>query len=226
MMQTEDRAVALPRLLDAAENASPVDAVEAVTSELGKALGASDVAFLIMDLSGRALVRLTHAPRPPGSAGLPAQRDDERRSEEELATVLPFDGGPVEQTLRSQEVRVLAPGARGTGNEPGRGWTVLAPVTERGESLGLLELSLPDEPGPTVVSEIARTAHLLAFVVIANRRHTDLFEWGQRSTEYNLGAEIQRRLLPAANTCEAGSFTVSGWLEPAATIGGDLRLQP
>jgi serine phosphatase RsbU (regulator of sigma subunit) len=62
---------------------------------------------------------------------------------------------------------------------------------------------------------------MLAFVLIATRRHTDLFEWGQRSTRYSLSAEIQRRLLPAAYTCEAGAFTVSAWLEPAATVGGD-----
>ena len=36
-----------------------------------------------------------------------------------------------------------------------------------------------------------------------------------------LSAEIQRRLLPAAFTCEAGALTLSGWLEPAATVGGD-----
>ena len=64
-------------------------------------------------------------------------------------------------------------------------------------------------------------AHVLAFVVIANRRHTDLFEWGQRSREFSLSAEIQQRLLPAARTCEAAAFTLAGWLEPAATIGGD-----
>jgi serine phosphatase RsbU (regulator of sigma subunit) len=57
--------------------------------------------------------------------------------------------------------------------------------------------------------------------VIANRRHTDLFEWGQRTAPFNLSAEIQRRLLPGAFTCEAGAFTLSGWLEPAASIGGD-----
>ena len=72
-----------------------------------------------------------------------------------------------------------------------------------------------------MLAQIARIGHVLAFVVIANRRHTDLFEWGQRSTPFTLPAEIQRRLLPAAFTCEAGAFTLSAWLEPAATIGGD-----
>ncbi|MFG1914421.1 hypothetical protein [Micromonospora sp. NPDC048898] len=108
---------------------------------------------------------------------------------------------------------------------PGDGhWTVLAPVTERGEAIGLLEIDLPDEPDTATVAEIARTAHALAFVVIANRRHTDLFEWGQRSTPFTLSAEIQRRLLPASFTCEAGAFALSGWLEPAASVGGDTLL--
>ena len=49
-------------MLAAAENAAPVDAVEAVTRELGAALGARSVSFLIADLSGRALVRLAHVP--------------------------------------------------------------------------------------------------------------------------------------------------------------------
>ena len=98
---------------------------------------------------------------------------------------------------------------------------MLAPVTERGEVLGLLEMSLPTEPAADVLAEITRTAHLLGFVIIANRRHTDLFEWGQRSTPFTLPAEIQRRLLPAAFTCEGGSFTLSAWLEPAANVGGD-----
>ena len=69
--------------------------------------------------------------------------------------------------------------------------------------------------------EIARLAHLLAFVVIANRRHTDLYEWGQRTRPLSLSAEIQHRLLPGPQTCEAGAFTLAAWLEPAAGIAGD-----
>jgi len=57
--------------------------------------------------------------------------------------------------------------------------------------------------------------------VIAARRHTDVFEWGQRSQPFALAAEIQRRLLPASCTCEAGQFTLAGWLEPASSVGGD-----
>ena len=134
--------------------------------------------------------------------------------------MLPFDGGPLEQTVRAQSVQVLPPAHDAAPGLSGL-WRVLAPVTERGESIGVLELYLPGEPAEDVVAEIAQVAHLLAFVVIANRRHTDLFEWGQRSRAFSLSAEIQQRLLPEARTCEASSFTLAGWLEPAARIGGD-----
>lgn len=210
-------------VLAAAEAASPVESVEAVSRELGRALDASAVSFLIADLSGRALVRLahvrvhdgeeTHSSQPPGP--------HERRAVEESATVLPFDGGPEEQTVRSQNVKVLPPGRTRADADPSDQWRVLAPVTERGEVIGLLEMFVPDEPNPETVQEIARLAHLLAFVIIANRRHTDLYEWGQRTRPLSLSAEIQHGLLPGPQTCEAGAFTLAGWLEPAATIAGD-----
>ena len=37
----------------------------------------------------------------------------------------------------------------------------------------------------------------------------------------SLAAEIQHRLLPGSYTCEAGQFTLAGWLEPAGEIAGD-----
>lgn len=207
------------RALEAAEAASPVEAVEVVARELGRAFGAAAVSFLIADLSGRALVRLAHVPLVAGAPVVPTVVSrGERREDEESATVLPFDGGPQEQAVRTQTVQVVSPG--GAAADASR-WCVLAPVTERGESIGLLELYLPVEPAADAVAEIGQVAHLLAWVVIANRRHTDLFEWGQRSRAFDLSAEIQQRLLPQSYTCEASAFTLAGWLEPAASIGGD-----
>jgi serine phosphatase RsbU (regulator of sigma subunit) len=221
-MKPHERLLGLGPVLGAAEASSPVEAVEAVTRELGLGLGATSVSFLVADLSGHALVRLAHVPL--GAAGGPGQESlapGERREDEESATVVPFDGGPAEQAVRTQTVQVLTDREpREETGRPGR-WRVLAPVTERGESIGLLELCLPRAPSPEVVAEIGRFAHMLAFVVIANGRHTDLFEWGQRTRTFSLSAEIQHRLLPGSRTCEAGAFTLAAWLEPAATIGGD-----
>jgi serine phosphatase RsbU (regulator of sigma subunit) len=207
--------------LDAAEAASPVEAVESVTRELGVSLGATRVSFLIADLSGRALVRLARVRLSADGTRESPLTTGERRALEESATVVAFDGGPEEQAIRTQEVQVVSPEAERPGAEDGQLWRVLAPVTERGEAIGLLELSVPDCPGEAVLSEVARVAHVLAFVVIANRRHTDLYEWGQRTRPLSLSAEIQHRLLPGPQTCEAGAFTLAGWLEPSADIAGD-----
>ena len=98
---------------------------------------------------------------------------------------------------------------------------MLAPVTSRGEAVGVLELVLPFEPAPSTLDDVELAAHQLAYMVIANRRYTDLFEWGQRTVPLSLAAEIQWRLLPASFTCEADQFTLAGWLEPAGEVGGD-----
>ena len=92
-----DHGRVLAGILNTAENAAPVDAVEAGIRELAAALNAGTVSFLIADLSGRALVRLAHVPFH--GAG------EVRRAGDEVATVLPFDGGPAEQALRTQTVQ-------------------------------------------------------------------------------------------------------------------------
>jgi serine phosphatase RsbU (regulator of sigma subunit) len=212
---------AISSAMAAAEAASPVESVEAVTRELGLALDASAVSFLIADLSGRALVRLAHVRAQDETDSSQPPAYTERREAEESATVLPLDGGPEEQVVRTQNVKVLPPGAHRVEAHSSDQWRVLAPVTERGEVIGLLELFVPDEPSPETVEEVAQLAHLLAFVIIANRRHTDLYEWGQRTRPLSLSAEIQHGLLPGPQTCEAGAFTLAGWLEPAAAIAGD-----
>ncbi len=188
--------------MEAVEAASPVDAVQAVTARLAATLGAAHVSFLIADLAGRALVRLGNGEGPA----------DARRQGHESAETVPLTDSVVARVLAEQ--RPLSVGVSG-------GCRLLAPVSQRGEVVGLLEVFLDAEPSDEAVQAVERAAHLLAFVVIANRRHTDLFEWGQRTTPFELSAEIQRRLLPGAFTCEGGEFTVSAWLEPAATIGGD-----
>jgi len=123
-----------------------------------------------------------------------------------------MDGSPHGRALRDQAVEI----------EQGDGETRLfAPVTNRGEAIGVLELSLPEPPDEQTLADVALAAHALSYVVIANRRFTDLFEWGQRSVRLSLAAEIQHRLLPGAFTCEGGQFTLAAWLEPAGEIAGD-----
>ena len=192
----------LAQLLVAVENAPPVAAADVLGEWLAAAVGASEVSFLVVDFSGRALVRLGHA-------GAQAATRTQGR---ETAERVPLAGSPHGLALSNQAVEVQN---RATESR------LFAPVTNRGEAIGVLELSLPRSPDERTLGDVALAAHALAYVVIANRRFTDLFEWGQRSVRLSLAAEIQHRLLPAAFTCEAGQFTLAAWLEPAGEIAGD-----
>src|SRR5579871_6657372 len=188
-------------LLAAVENAPPVAAVDVVGELLAQAIDASAVAFLIADFSGDALIRLSHDEMPAvGSRN------------REFGVRVALDGSAHGRALADQAVQV---------DPEGDGWRVLAPVTNRGEAIGVLELPLPADPGAGSRADVALAAHALAYVVIANRRFTDLYEWGKRSVPLSLAAEIQHRLLPGAYTCEAGQFALAAWLEPAGEIAGD-----
>jgi serine phosphatase RsbU (regulator of sigma subunit) len=191
-------------LLDRVDGIAPIEAVGAAAEALAGMLGAHELSFLIADFSGRAVVRLTS-----GAAGV----EGARRQAGAQAETVPLPGSVYERVLRTQDVDVQA--------LDGDAARIIAPVTDRGDAIGLLELVVPVQPAPALVADVAAAAHALAYVVIAARRYTDVFEWGQRTTPFSLAAEIQRRLLPASYTCEAGQFTLAGWLEPAASVGGD-----
>jgi serine phosphatase RsbU (regulator of sigma subunit) len=202
MSAVGDWMIDIGALLHDVESAAPIDAVQAVALGLGDMVDAREVNLLIADFSGRAVVRLTSAGSVVGA----------RSHGVEQAETLPLEGTPYQGVLRTQQPLV---------EEVGEGARVIVPVTDRGDAIGLLEMTVPRVPKPDELTDIGSAAHALAYVIIAARRHTDIFEWGQRSTPFALAAEIQRRLLPASYTCEAGQFTLAGWLEPASSVGGD-----
>jgi serine phosphatase RsbU (regulator of sigma subunit) len=195
--------VDLNALLDRIAAVSPVEAIDVLVDELVGVLGAQSGCFLIADLSGRLLSRF-------GGTGWNAARQQQDGAHHAYAEPLP--GTDYERVLRDQVVEVL---------DRDGAWKVMTPVTDRGDAIGVLELELAEAPGRDVVEDVVAAARALAYVVVASRRHTDLFEWAQRTLPFTLAAEIQRRLLPTAYTCETGQFTVSGWLEPANAVGGD-----
>ena len=169
----------------------PVDAADVLARRLAEALGATEVSFLIADFSGNALVRLEHA------GGADATRTRGRETAERVAIA----DTPQGRTLTGQRVEVE--------NGPD-GVRVFAPVTNRGEAIGVLELALPAVPDEQTVADLGRAAHALAYVVIANRRFTDLFAWGQRSVPLSLAAEIQHRLLPGCLHLRGGPVHAVG----------------
>jgi serine phosphatase RsbU (regulator of sigma subunit) len=193
----------LETLLAAVEAAPPVDVAEVVAAALTDSLGARDVSFLIADYSGRSLIRLSHVRRLD---------TDDAGSSRERGQAVTLAGTPHGRALAEQDVQIV---------KDSDGFRVFAPVTSRGEAVGVLELGLDAEPEQQTLATVSAAAHALAYFVIANRRFTDLFDWGQRSVPLSLEAELQHRLLPSSYTCEGGQFTLAGWLEPSGDVGGD-----
>ena len=182
--------------------ASPVEAIDVMADGLGTLIGATDVQFLITNVTHRAVVRFA------GSAANAAKV----KQENGRVPVVPLPGTEYERVLRGQQVLRIPEGG---------GERILVPVTESGDALGVIDLRLPHEADARAFADIAAVAEALARIVIASRRHSDLMDWAQDTAPFSLAAEIQRRLLPGSYTCETDRFTVAGWLEPANAVGGD-----
>lgn len=193
------KAMTLTGTLEAAEAAAPVESLDVVARMLREHLGAASVSFLITDFTGASVVRL-------GAAG-------------SVETDEPAERIALRGTLYDDVIRTQQPSVDDRGE--GAMVRIVAPVTNRGDAIGLLELFLPAAPDAEVMRVIGETAHALAYIVIANRSYTDVYQWGRRTTPLSLAAEIQHRLLPSSLACEAAQFAVAGALEPADHVGGD-----
>ncbi|MFE5534753.1 PP2C family protein-serine/threonine phosphatase [Streptomyces sp. NPDC056492] len=190
--------IGLAEVLGAAEAAAPVDSLDVVARNLRDRFGARYVSFLFVDVVGRRLLRV---------------HDTATREREDRAEQIPLAGSSVyDDVLRYQRLVLAADG--------GQGQRVLAPVTNRGDTIGVLELFLT-EATPEVLEQVQEAAHALAYVIVTDRRFTDLYHWANRTGRVSLSAEIQRQLLPTAAACEAPQFTLAGALVPASDIAGD-----
>lgn len=199
--EVPDARLDLRALLDAVEAVPPAEGVDALAAELAARVSASEVSMLIADISGVTLARLARKPAPGRSTALRPACEH-----------VPINGTPAGAALETQRTQVS--------RDDGGVW-VHVPVSERGEAVGVLELLLTETPGAQVLDYLRSAGHALAFVIIADRRYSDLYELGQRSTILTLEAEIQRRLLPASYACEGPQFALAGWLVPADEAGGD-----
>ncbi|MER5895762.1 PP2C family protein-serine/threonine phosphatase [Streptomyces sp. NPDC001876] len=186
----------LGELLAAAEAAPPGESVEVVALDLQKRFGAECVSFLFVDLIGERLVRLAAAGDADGGPGEPIR----------------LQGSVYDRVLRSQRQHVETDGQGGR--------RVVTPVTNRGDRIGVLEVTL-QAGDDTVLRQVRDAAHALAYIIVTDRRFTDLYHLGRRTTRTSLAAEIQHQLLPSAPCCEAAEFTLAAGLIPADDIGGD-----
>ncbi|MEV7676031.1 PP2C family protein-serine/threonine phosphatase [Streptomyces sp. NPDC088752] len=193
----EDKRIGLAEVLAAAEDAAPVASLAVVARNLRDRFGARYVSFLFLDIVGRKVVRVTE------ETGTRQGRRADR---------VPLAGSVYEEVLRTQKLIRVGDG--------GDGQRVLAPVTNRGDVIGILELFVP-EATDGVLEQVEEAAHALAYIVVTDRRFTDLYHWGQRTTPVSLAAEIQRQLLPSAPSMEAAEFALACALVPADSVAGD-----
>ena len=188
----------LAEVLAAAEATAPGRSLDVVARNLRDRFEARYVSFLFLDVVGRRLLRVSE--QGTTQQGHSAQR------------VSLAGSGVYDDVLRRQEL-VQTPAN-------GQGSRALAPVTNRGDTIGVLELFLT-RVTPEVLQQVKEAAHALAYIIVTDRRFTDLYHWGNRTTTVSLAAEIQRQLLPSAACCEGGEFTLAGALVPASEIAGD-----
>ncbi|WP_250293947.1 PP2C family protein-serine/threonine phosphatase [Streptomyces atroolivaceus] len=191
------RDLELGELLAAAESAPPGESVGVIAHDLRKRFGAECVSFLFVDLMEQRLLRLT----------APAESDLV-----DAAEPIDLQGSLYDTVLRNQRQHVEPDGQGGR--------RVISPVSNRGDCIGLLEVTL-QYADDTVLGQISDAAHALAYIIVTDRRFTDLYQAGRRTTRTSLAAEIQHQLLPSASCCEAPQFTLAAGLVPADDIGGD-----
>ncbi|WP_149547439.1 PP2C family protein-serine/threonine phosphatase [Streptomyces marokkonensis] len=95
------------------------------------------------------------------------------------------------------------------------------PVSVRGDRLGVLSVTLPDEDGAVgVLNELAEIAQVLGHEVVVAERDTDVYLQARRKDRLTLAAEMQWQLLPA-RSCSRPEYELGAQLEPAYAIHGD-----
>lgn len=120
----------------------------------------------------------------------------------------PIDGTLAGRCFATSEIIVTDP--------PG---TVLLPVTDGSERVGVLELthrSWSDEHAAAATAVV----QVLVLLVISKRRYTDVVHQTRRAEPLSIAAEMQWSLLPPL-ACTSDLISASGILQPAYTIGGD-----
>ena len=100
------------------------------------------------------------------------------------------------------------------------GRRVWAPVQERADTIGVIELCF-DRGVDDTARQLCRDAGVvLGHCLVTARKYTDVYELLRRRQDMNLAAEMHWDMLPA--TCYVGpSVAVSGDVEPAYEVGGD-----
>ncbi|MGW2724343.1 PP2C family protein-serine/threonine phosphatase [Streptomyces sp. NPDC001492] len=95
------------------------------------------------------------------------------------------------------------------------------PVSVRGDRLGVLSVTLPEQGGvQDVLGELSDIAEVLGHEVVVAERDTDVYLQARRKDRLTLAAEMQWQLLPG-RSCSRPEYELGAQLEPAYAIFGD-----
>ena len=181
------------RLLPALDQAFPTDLVDVLARFLGRHAGATAVELMLADYDLDLLVCV--------------RRDQPALSVREVP-VEDSDAGRAYLT----QTEVMVPCDVGT--------TVFVPVSLRSEQLGVLHVVLPDPIPPSTLEGLRQVSTVVAYVIFAASRYTDMYEQARRQKPLALDAEMQWNLLPV-RAFSGPRFGIAGQLMPAYDVGGD-----
>lgn len=180
-------------LLPALDEAFPTDLVDVLSSFLREHADADEVDLLLADYDLEILVRI-------------------RSDEPDASTqTMPVTGSDAGRAFSSQAAVV----------EAGDGHLVLyVPISLRAERLGVLRVSLTEPVPPATLTGLQQVATVVAYVIFAAGRFTDIIERARRRKPLALDAEMQWTLLPV-RAFAGPQFEIAGQLMPAYEVGGD-----
>ena len=181
------------QLLPVLDSAFPTDLVDVLAEFLREQAGVTAVELLLADYDLDLLVCVRHDEPATSAARLPVDGSDAGRAYTTQRPVAVPDG---QETV------------------------VYLPVSLRSEQLGVLQAHLPGEVPPATVDALGQVTTVVAYVVFAAGRYTDMYEQARRHKPLALDAEMQWNLLPI-RAFSGPRFEVAGQLMPAYDVGGD-----
>lgn len=141
---------------------------------------------------------------------LPDYRLSVLRTLERPEIEVPVEGSDAGHSFITQQVLLTG------GSRP----MCYAPISLRGDRLGVLALRLPEAPVEERQVWLERAATAIAYALTTATGHTDTFLRTARTQRLSLAAEMQWQLLPG-RSFTAAEFAVAGQVEPAYHVCAD-----
>jgi Stage II sporulation protein E (SpoIIE) len=180
-------------LLPALDRAFPTDLVDVLTSFLRTHAAADEVDLLLADYDLEILVRVRRDEPAESTQALPVKGTDAGSAFSTQAAVVQAESGSV---------------------------VIHLPISLRAERLGVLRVRLPEPVPPGTLAGLQQVTTVIAYVIFAAGRFTDIIEQARRRKPLALDAEMQWTLLPV-RAFSGPQLEIAGQLMPAYDVGGD-----